>query len=112
MSGLDDFQTAFSLEYVHNLGVTARILAYNVEVVGCDNFATPNSLKSHAGRKLKCHELSDSTARWGLRSVGAQCDCADPLDHGQNSPFLFPCAVCSRHFSTTRFSLCSASDGQ
>jgi hypothetical protein len=23
-----------------------------VEVVGCDNFATPNSLKSHAARKL------------------------------------------------------------
>src|SRR3979490_2797166 len=32
--------------------------------------------------------------------VGAQGDRADPLDHGQNSPALFPCAVCSRHFST------------
>ena len=29
-----------------------RCEAYNVEVVGRDNFATPNSLKSHAGRKL------------------------------------------------------------
>src|SRR3989442_191568 len=27
--------------------------AYNVEVVACDIFATHNSLKSHAGRKLK-----------------------------------------------------------
>ncbi|HMI12346.1 MAG TPA: hypothetical protein VK567_12265, partial [Bradyrhizobium sp.] len=32
--------------------------------------------------------------------VGAQCDRADPLDHGQNSPILFPCAVCSRHLSS------------
>ena len=29
-----------------------RCEAYNVEVVRCDNFVTPNSLKSHAGRKL------------------------------------------------------------
>jgi hypothetical protein len=32
--------------------------------------------------------------------VGAQCDRADPLDHGQNSPVSFPRAACSRHFST------------
>ena len=29
-----------------------RCETYNVEVVRCDNFVTPNSLKSHAGRKL------------------------------------------------------------
>src|ERR1700737_987888 len=35
-----------------------------------------------------------------LHFVGAQCDRADSLNHGQNSPVSFPRAVCSRHFST------------
>ena len=40
---------------------------------------------------LKPQRAIESDSWWHF--VGAQCDRADPLDHGQNSPVLFPCAV-------------------
>src|SRR5229473_5209049 len=47
---------------------------------------------------LKPQRAVESDSSWHF--VGAQCDRADSLDHGQNSPVSFPRAVCSRHFST------------
>src|ERR1700730_7612000 len=47
---------------------------------------------------LKPQRAVESDSSWHF--VGAQCDRADPLDHGQNSPVLFPCAAGSRHFFT------------
>src|SRR6266850_3678029 len=46
---------------------------------------------------LKPQRAVESDSSWHF--VGAQCDRADPLNHGLNSPVLFPRAVCSRHFS-------------
>src|ERR1700732_42711 len=37
---------------------------------------------------LKPQRAVESDSSWHF--VGAQCDRADPLDHGQNSPVLFP----------------------
>src|SRR5882762_7947172 len=37
------------------------------------------------------HGGEDSNGSWHF--VGAECDCANPLDHGQNSPVSFPRAV-------------------
>src|ERR1700682_2430289 len=42
----------------------------------------------------------ESDSSWHF--AGAQCDRADPLDHGQNSPVLFPRAVCSRRSEQSR----------
>src|SRR5450759_1849567 len=42
-------------------------------------------------QNLKPQRAIESDSSWHF--VGAQCDRADPLDHGQNSPVLFPCAV-------------------
>src|SRR6266436_5366062 len=49
-------------------------------------------------QNLKPQRAVESDSSWHF--VGAQCDRADPLDHGQNSPVLFPRAVCSRRFSS------------
>src|ERR1700737_4039034 len=49
---------------------------------------------------LKPERAVESDRSWHF--VDAQCNRADPLDHGRNSPVLIPCAVCSRHFSTGR----------
>ena len=40
---------------------------------------------------LKPQRAVESDSSWHF--VGAQCDGADPLDHGQSSPVLFPRAV-------------------
>src|SRR5258708_23233675 len=40
---------------------------------------------------LKPQRAVESDSSWHF--VGAQCDRADPLDHGQSSPVLFPRAV-------------------
>src|SRR5260370_4649487 len=37
---------------------------------------------------LKPQRSVESDSSWHF--MGAQCDRADPLDHGQNSPFYFP----------------------
>src|ERR1700686_976285 len=40
---------------------------------------------------LKTQHAVESDGSWHF--VGAECDRADPLDHGQNSPVSFPRAV-------------------
>src|SRR5882762_7947174 len=40
---------------------------------------------------LKPQRAVESDGSWHF--VGAECDCANPLDHGQNSPVSFPRAV-------------------
>jgi hypothetical protein len=45
--------------------------------------------------KPQCAVESDSSQHF----VGAQCDRADPLDHGQNSPVLFPCLTLEGEFA-------------
>src|SRR3982075_3633759 len=47
---------------------------------------------------LKSQRTVESDSSWHF--VGAQCDRADPLDHGQNSPVFISLRGCSRHFST------------
>src|ERR1700704_1459948 len=47
---------------------------------------------------LKSQRTVESDSSWHF--VGAQCDRADPLDHGQNSPVFISLRDCSRHFST------------